>query len=171
MITVPKYTKYALTNTEIERHLLQFNTSYLHYNDIAKYTRLIDLFENDLPFRVIFLENEHETVGHWVCLINIDNKRFEYFDSSGMHPDEHAKKWTADNKQYFKNIIAKSGEKLIYADKVLQGYDTASCGYWVINRINSIKLPMKQYHELVEHIKKAMNLDDWVVHTTVILSD
>lgn len=170
MIKIPKYTKAALSNTEIERYLLQYNTKYLNYNDLRNYTRLIDLFEGGLPFRVIFLENEFGNMGHWVCLININDKTFEYFDSEGLSPDGHDS-FMVDKKNYFKDIIKQSKERLIYSGIVLQNKKSIACGYWVINRINAIKLSMPSYYDLINHISKAIDLDDWVVLTTLILSD
>ena len=129
--------------------LLDKKANIMFYHDLKDVDDIDDIFINNAC--VLFEQSDKSSIGHWVCLIKRGNT-IEFFDSFGDKPDEYLKLMS----KYFRNskgmkkphlsyLLFNSPYKIEFSEFKLQNVKAATCGHWVISRINNKNMKIKDF--------------------------
>lgn len=145
----------------------------IKYSELRNYKSLDELLPNQFDFKIILLETNRNQ-GHWVCIIRMYST-IELFNSYGIPIDSEWKfipdsveRLLKQNIRYLSNLIKKNNKFKIVSNKYkFQSKDpsvaTATCGRWVILRIELAKMGYK--------LEDFINMIDKQVEKTGMPSD
>jgi hypothetical protein len=164
---------YFCSNFDFDLFLKEGTAKVRKYGELDdKYTTFEQLLPNKKDYVIILIESEVNS-GHWVCIMRNDNV-FEYFDPYGYtykktlsFVSEYMNKHVLDNTlsdlgTLIKNM--KPEQKLITNKTKFQNdqylNDVATCGRWVLARIQSFMLINSTIEEFKKFIDNQCHLYD-----------
>lgn len=118
----------------------------LPYEDLKNYKDINDVF-NTTDY-VFLLYPISKNYGHWVLLMNVDN-RIEFFDSYGIFTDMEYKYGTKRTPKYLSSLLIKSNPKykLYYNEIQFQEWNTNYCGYFCVVRALNSKMSLRNFQK------------------------
>jgi len=116
----------------------------------------------------IILYRKNVNFGHFVCLINHDNKILEFFDAYALLPDrelfwndDETNKILDQDKPYLSNIMSQFKGKLEYNEipfMNLNDKQDMSCGYWVGLRLLLKFMLIKDFQITFMNMSQKLNV-------------
>ena len=123
----------------------------IKYSELINYNSLDKLLPNQFDFKIILLETNRNQ-GHWVCVIRMNNT-IELFNSYGVPIDyewkfipDSIERMLGQSTRYLTNLIKKDNNFKIVSNKYKfqsNNPSTATCGRWVILRIETARMGYK----------------------------
>lgn len=117
----------------------------------------------------VILYRKNVNFGHFVCLINHDNKILEFFDAYALLPDrelfwndEETNKILDQDKPYLSNIMSQFKGKLEYNEVPFMNLNDKkdmSCGYWVGLRLLLKFMNIKDFQRTMINLSKKLNIE------------
>lgn len=116
----------------------------------------------------IILYRKNVNFGHFVCLINHDNKILEFFDAYSLLPDrelfwndDETNKILDQDKPYLSKIMSQFKGKLEYNEIPLMNLNNKidmSCGYWVGLRLLLKFMHIKDFQSTIINLSNRMKV-------------
>lgn len=160
-----------LTDDEIRS--LCPNTQIFLFNELARYSKLQDLFRGDRKVVIILFPVKSFQVGHWICIIKHDNY-FEHFDPYGFDPIKEFDYTSVNVPNYLERFYTKcqlSGCKVVINtvryQELKEGVNT--CGRHTSCRAKMHYLDENRYRDLMFNQKYTP--DQLVTLMTIITID
>jgi hypothetical protein len=151
---IKKLEKKALSNDDLEK-MTNHKCNIYVYDDLFNFKTLDDVLGKNGCF--ILLYESKENYGHWTCMIKINNKLVEMFDSYGIKPDREFNYMPKDFKKipYLSKLMKESPYELSYNHHRFQQLkkDINTCGRWCALRVNFKFLPLEEFKKLVTNDK------------------
>lgn len=125
------------------------------YPNLVKFNNIKQLLGKHGAAIILYLTSEN--YGHWVCLLQQDNKTLSFFDSYALMPDDELKfapiNFRLSHNQYYPHLtylLYNSGYDIDYNSHKLQSNkkDTTTCGRWVGARIAMRALTNDEFAKL-----------------------
>lgn len=168
--------KISLSDDDL-RNITNNKVSIYMYEDLEKFTSIDQIL---LPYNSIILlyQTEAENIGHWVCLMKINDNTLEFFDSLGYTVDQELKLSTYNIRvhngipvPHLTHLISLSNYKLICNTVKFQENvrDVNTCGRWVAVRIRLKHLSLKKFTTLFHNLQYQIP-DFWISAVTVLFS-
>ena len=134
------------TNKDLEKllcnHLGTRKLQIYTVNDFRKGVHIKKMFKND-NFIIVFLDNPTSGVGHWNCILQIEDTVYELFDPFGIH--------SGYEKTPIYEAFKRARFKLIENQEPIQDKTSNVCGKHCILRINSRHLPFHQFIKIYDN--------------------
>ena len=132
----PDHLKYKISNFDLE-NFLDGKCNVWVYKDIRHDTTLNEMCKK-YGCCIILAE------GHWYCIIRHPRKHFEFFCSSGTHPERWPK--------MIRLLYGANASKVEYNEHKLQSdeKDINTCGRHCAVRITFRKIPLQKYVKMLK---------------------
>jgi hypothetical protein len=159
-----KYEDIALSNFDILQKINN-KANIVLYPNLHKYKTIDEILG---PYEAcILLFEAKPKYGHWVCIFKRNNKTIEFFNPYGGYPDdsllfindEFRKK---SNQEYpiLSLLLLNSPYDLTYNEFKFQkkNQNIKTCGRHCIVRLLFRNLDLYKYHDMLEYLKKELNM-------------
>lgn len=169
MNDIKDYENIALSDTEVLK-LINGKANLIIYPNIHKYKTMDELLGPNGA--CVLLYESKPNYGHWCCIFKINDNLLEYFNPyGGFHegfPDDNLQYIPIDFRKksnqyypYLSILMYNSPYKLSYNEFRFQKYgrNIKTCGRWVALRIIFRNLSLKDFHYLIESLKKKFGID------------
>lgn len=170
---------YALSDEEIKNLVKPDSVDIITYDKLGTFKRLDDVFKKSNNVVILFRFEPH--AGHWVLLMKHNENLVEYFDSYGkidfnLLNEKNLNKELGQYQTYLSELLLhwkdqnkknKVDYNQIRFQDLKKGFQTSTCGRYVIYRIRNRDVPLKDFQKLFNLAKKKkINLDELVIKLT-----
>ena len=136
-------------------HLINNDNLKIHDITTIKANMIDDMFKTQ-SYAVVYYNNPHSQIGHWVVCIKLNDNTVEIFNPAGTRSG-----YSLYDKK-LKVMFMRVGYHVMFNKKNLQdGPESQTCGRWVIARILGRHTPLPLWLKLF--IKKGVKPDDMIM--------